>query len=68
MTHASPKDIQRAIDFLSRASDLLPHGMAPPQIDYASLVALAAAQEIELDAASIEQAFRLMMQARRLTS
>lgn len=68
MTRASPKDIQRAIDFLSRASDLAPHPVVPPRIDYASLVALAAAQEIELDAASIEQAFRLMMQARRVTS
>lgn len=68
MTRASPKDIQRAIDFLARAKDFPPQGAAPPQIDYAHLVALAAAQEIELDAASIEQGFRLMIQARRVTS
>jgi hypothetical protein len=68
MTRASPKDIQRAIDFLARAKDLPLQGAAPPQIDYAHLVALAAAQEIELDAASIEQGFRLMMQARRVAS
>ncbi len=68
MKHASPKDIQRAIDFLARAKDFAPQPVAPPQIDYEHLVALAAAQDIELDAASIEHGFRLMMQARKVIS
>jgi hypothetical protein len=62
-------DLQRAIDFFSSLeAATVEWSRLPDRPDYAAIALIARESGIELEETALREAFRLMMQARRLAS
>jgi hypothetical protein len=63
----SPGELQGAIDFLSRLEPAgIDWSLLPDRPDYAAVAQMARAGGRELDEDALREAFRVMMQARRI--